>query len=277
MDKLATYYAQRAVEYERIYAKPERQPDLRALEARIRKMLAGRKVLELACGTGYWTDVFAAAAAQVTALDLSEEVLAIARVKENTSKNAAKVQFVRGSAYDIADFGRTHDALFAGFWWSHVPLEKMESFLQAVTRCVAPGALIAFLDNRYVEGSSTPVSRRDAQGNSYQTRKLDDGSSHEVLKNFPQASESIQCASRHGWGANVDSPHSGHAFPDDFGAAVSEAELREGEDCHVRQGKRSLQGRGAGARVLESRGGPPQPADRDQQTALHGRTYVAEE
>ena len=31
----------------------------------------------------------------------------------------------------------------------------------------------------------------------------------------------------------LDSPHSGHAFPDDFGAAVSETELREGEDCHV--------------------------------------------
>jgi len=31
----------------------------------------------------------------------------------------------------------------------------------------------------------------------------------------------------------LDSPHSGHVFPDDFGAAVSEAELREGEDCYV--------------------------------------------
>jgi len=31
----------------------------------------------------------------------------------------------------------------------------------------------------------------------------------------------------------LDSPHSGHVFPDDFGAAVSEADLREGEDCHV--------------------------------------------
>jgi N-formylglutamate amidohydrolase len=31
----------------------------------------------------------------------------------------------------------------------------------------------------------------------------------------------------------LDSPHSGRAFPDDFGAIVSEAELREGEDCYV--------------------------------------------
>ena len=200
VDSLQTYYALRAAEYERIYAKPERQADLRVLEARIRKMLSGRKVLELACGTGYWTDVFAAQAMQVSALDVNEEVLEIARSK----KNAGSVHFVRGSAYEIPEFGRVHDALFAGFWWSHVLLEKIDAFLETAMKSVAPGALIAFLDNRYVEGSSTPVSRRDAQGNGYQARKLEDGSSHEVLKNFPGEGELIQRASRHGWGANVD-------------------------------------------------------------------------
>ena len=200
MDKLAAYYAQRAAEYERIYAKPERQSDLAALRIRIGRMFGGRKVLELACGTGYWTEVIAASAAQVTALDLNEEVLEIARKKPN----AAKVSFVRGSAYEIPDLGRRHDALFAGFWWSHVPLEKLDLFLERTLPSIRPGGLIAFLDNNYVEGSSTPVSRRDAAGNSYQLRKLDDGSQHEVLKNFPGDSELIQRASRHGWGANVE-------------------------------------------------------------------------
>ena len=31
----------------------------------------------------------------------------------------------------------------------------------------------------------------------------------------------------------LDSPHSGNDFPPDFGAVVSEAELREGEDCYI--------------------------------------------
>ena len=31
----------------------------------------------------------------------------------------------------------------------------------------------------------------------------------------------------------LDSPHSGHDFPSDFGAVVSERELRESEDCYV--------------------------------------------
>jgi demethylmenaquinone methyltransferase/2-methoxy-6-polyprenyl-1,4-benzoquinol methylase len=64
------------------------------------------------------------------------------------------------------------------------------------------------LDNRYVEGSSTPISRRDEQGNSYQQRRLDDGSAHEVLKNFPTRDGALALlaeAARHAeW---VEHPH----------------------------------------------------------------------
>jgi SAM-dependent methyltransferase len=201
MDKLAEYYAQRAAEYERVYAKPERQADLAALRDRIRRLFAGRKVLELACGTGYWTEVIAERAVEILALDLNMEVLEIAKAKTIPKE---KVKFSVGSAYEIPDFGRTHDALFAGFWWSHVPLDRLDAFLQTATGSVAPGALIAFLDNRYVEGSSTAISRRDADGNSYQLRALDDGSTHEVLKNFPAESELIQRAARCGLGAQLD-------------------------------------------------------------------------
>jgi demethylmenaquinone methyltransferase/2-methoxy-6-polyprenyl-1,4-benzoquinol methylase len=201
MDKLADYYAKRAAEYERIYAKPERQADLVALRPRIGKLAAGKKVLELACGTGYWTEIMAAGAAHVTAIDVNEEVLQIARTK---SCPKGRVDFVAGDCYAPPIADRSHNALFAGFWWSHVPLAKLDAFLDGILSSIAPGGFIAFLDNRYVEGSSTPVSRRDADGNSYQLRKLDDGSTHEVLKNFPSASELIQRASRFGWGANVD-------------------------------------------------------------------------
>jgi demethylmenaquinone methyltransferase/2-methoxy-6-polyprenyl-1,4-benzoquinol methylase len=54
-----------------------------------------------------------------------------------------------------------------------------------------PGARLVFLDNRFQPGSSTPVSRRDAAGNSYQQRRLDDGTVHEVLKNFPTRAQAV--------------------------------------------------------------------------------------
>jgi SAM-dependent methyltransferase len=201
MDKLAEYYARRAPEYERFYDKPERQADLALLRGRVAAMCTGRKVLEVACGTGWWTEVLAPGAAQVTALDFNEEVLQIARAKPLPP---GRVDFHRADAYALPDFGRRHDLLFGAFWWSHVPHERLDAFLEGCARAVAPGALLAFLDGRYVAGSNTPLSRRDAAGNTYQSRKLDDGSTYEVLKNFPSDSELIGRASRIGWGANVE-------------------------------------------------------------------------
>lgn len=47
------------------------------------------------------------------------------------------------------------------------------------------------IDNNFVAGSSTPISRTDEDGNTYQMRKLSDGSMHEVLKNFPSENDFI--------------------------------------------------------------------------------------
>ncbi len=51
-----------------------------------------------------------------------------------------------------------------------------------------------FIDNWFVAGSSTPLSRTDDEGNTYQWRKLQDGSQHEVLKNFPTETEAREMA-----------------------------------------------------------------------------------
>ena len=79
---MVQYYADRASEYERIYAKPERQSDLATLKDLIRKTFLDRSVLEIACGTGYWTEVLAGCAQSVVATDINEDVLEIARAKD---------------------------------------------------------------------------------------------------------------------------------------------------------------------------------------------------
>jgi hypothetical protein len=55
MEGLDTYYERRAAEYDAIYDKPERQDDLEELKVRLRELFAGRTVLEIAAGTGCWT------------------------------------------------------------------------------------------------------------------------------------------------------------------------------------------------------------------------------
>jgi len=181
---MEAYYARRAAEYEKIYDKPERQADLARLREDLPALFKGERVLEIACGTGYWTPLIAAQAGSVRAIDHAEETLSIARSKPYKKAN---VRFEQGDAYALPAWPQKFSACFAGFWWSHVPLARLDGFLRNLAAGLETGAKVAFLDNRYVEGSSTPISRRDAEGNTYQSRRLADGSSHEVLKNFPAA------------------------------------------------------------------------------------------
>jgi demethylmenaquinone methyltransferase/2-methoxy-6-polyprenyl-1,4-benzoquinol methylase len=183
---MVSYYANRAQEYERIYLKPERQDDLRWLRDFVERTFADTHVFEVACGTGYWTEIVARSAASVVATDINEEVLAVARSKSNDTR---KVAFRKEDAYALPILAQRFTGGFSGFWWSHVPKAKIHSFLRGFHRVLSPGARLVFIDNAYVEGSSTPISRADEHGDTYQVRRLDDGSRHEVLKNFPTESE----------------------------------------------------------------------------------------
>jgi Methylase involved in ubiquinone/menaquinone biosynthesis len=180
---LVEYYARRAAEYETIFSRPERQEDLGILRGWIGDAFSGMNILEIACGTGYWTEVISRTAKSVLATDVNEETLAIARSK---GMNSAKVRFQKENALSLLHLvNQRFNAGFAGFWWSHLPMRGVRDFLNGFHSALQPGALVCFIDNRFVEGSSTPISRRDSEGNTFQMRRLSDGSVHEVLKNFP--------------------------------------------------------------------------------------------
>ena len=121
-DNLRDYYARRALEYERIYDKPERQADLARLREIIPALLADHDVLEIACGTGYWTQFVASRARSVLATDINEEVLALARMKSFPREN---VDFARLDIYADDTPARRFDAGLGAFWWSHVPRQGL--------------------------------------------------------------------------------------------------------------------------------------------------------
>jgi len=175
------YYAARAKEYDQIYAKPERQTDLRLIEQWLPARFEGARVLEIACGTGYWTQFFAPVAKSVLGVDASAETLQIAQVRPTNES----VQWLVGDAYALPSPPEPYDAAFAGFWFSHVPLARQQEFLLGLNKTLRSGARVVMLDNLYVEGNSTPLTEPDLEGNTYQIRKLADGSTHRVLKNYP--------------------------------------------------------------------------------------------
>lgn len=183
--ELADYYRRRAGEYEAVYAKPERQADLASLKKEIPARLRGARVLEVACGTGYWTELIARAALSLVATDVAEEPMRVAQAKSYPGS----VTFLAADAFALPEALGKFSAAFAGFWWSHVPRERIEEFLGSLHARLEPGARVLLLDNLYVEGSSTSISGLDAAGNTYQLRRLADGAEFRVLKNFPSEEE----------------------------------------------------------------------------------------
>jgi ubiquinone/menaquinone biosynthesis C-methylase UbiE len=175
---------------------------LRSIEGWLPSALAGRFVLEIACGTGYWTSFIAKAARAVVATDISDETIRRARLRPDS----AGARLVRGDAYRLPFAGSRFEAAFAGFWFSHVPRGRWRGFLGEMHRTLAPGAKVILLDNRFVAGNSTPIEGNDEEGNTYQVRRLQDGTAYRVLKNFPSEEELREAiapyakdARWHGW------------------------------------------------------------------------------
>lgn len=177
-----TYYARRAAEYDEVYRKPERQRDLAWLRERLPQLTAGREVLEIAAGTGYWTEVIATTAASVMATDLNPETLAIAAQRDYGS---TPVTLGEADACRLDEVPGDFDLVFCGFWWSHILRADIPRFLAGLHARLAPGTILLLLDNRYVPGSNHAISRTGPDGDTYQQRFLSDGSSYEVVKNFP--------------------------------------------------------------------------------------------
>jgi demethylmenaquinone methyltransferase/2-methoxy-6-polyprenyl-1,4-benzoquinol methylase len=195
---LESYYSKRAREYEQVYEKPERQRELEWLRTRVPKVFRGRTVLEVACGTGYWTQFIAPAAKRVYAGDINESVLEIARDKPIP---AGKATFFKADAVTLEGVPPGCNAAFAGFWWSHVKKSGIAQFTANLAARLEPGSVVAILDNTWAHGSSTPLSRTDAEGNTYQMRKLANGEDFEVLKNYPtqeELAEAIRPVAREG-------------------------------------------------------------------------------
>ncbi|MCG8467900.1 MAG: class I SAM-dependent methyltransferase [Gemmatimonadetes bacterium] len=183
---LVAYYDARTKDYDGSYSKPGRMPDLEIVGEQIVDLVAGRRVLEIACGTGFWTERLARGAESVLATDINESVLRLARTRLLRTRN---VELLAADAYRLDNVRAHCDAAVATFWWSHIPASRIDEFLDTLESRLSPDAVVVFMDNRYVPGDNRPITRTDFEGNTFQLRRLQDGSQWEVLKNFPTTGE----------------------------------------------------------------------------------------
>jgi SAM-dependent methyltransferase len=112
--------------------------------ARRVKMLSGHlgigmRVLELGCGTGYFTREMARSGADIVAIDISPELLEIARA----NCSAPNVRYEIQNAYELSYPDAVFDSVVGSSVLHHVEVEEA---LRKIYRVLKPGGTIYFTE-----------------------------------------------------------------------------------------------------------------------------------
>jgi demethylmenaquinone methyltransferase/2-methoxy-6-polyprenyl-1,4-benzoquinol methylase len=138
----------------------------------------------------------------VTALDASPEVLEINRARLREAGRETAVRYVEAGLFDWRP-DAAYDAVFFGFWLSHVPPERFKAFWYLVRSALRPGGRAFFVD---FLGHETPEEKerrsRDPQGHTT-IRRLDDGREFRIVKVFYDPAALERRLAGLGWNVSV--------------------------------------------------------------------------
>ena len=174
------YYSRRAKEYEQIYKRkdPVRLAEIKQIKNELRKIFRDKFVLEAACGTGYWTEVISEFASKTVSFDFSDEVIEIAKSK------MLNAEFIIDNAFEMNNIRGDFDAGCANFWFSHIPKNKINDFLNLFHSKLQHGSIIFMTDNIFIDGVGGNLLTKPGDENTYKIRVLSDGTVYEIIKNY---------------------------------------------------------------------------------------------
>lgn len=202
------YYRARATEYDQWFFREGRYDRGETFReswfseiAKVEKALGEAKpygeILELACGTGIWTQKLVETAAVVTAVDASPEVIAVNRSRVHS----AQVEYIVGNLFEWKP-SKKFDFVFFGFWLSHVPRERFDSFWHSVRSALKPGGRVFFVDSLFNQ-ETTAKDHKEITKTGVVERKLNDGRTFEIVKIFYEPGQLEEKLHSLGWNGPV--------------------------------------------------------------------------
>jgi len=189
IEEMIRYYRARAPwhdEYMSYRSNAEMEKLLAPIIEWVEPYIVDRDVLEIACGTGNWTQVLARRARSVLAIDVADTMIEIACAKPYQND---KVTFKVTDAYTLEGMEDTFTAAFAAGWFSHIPKSRIASFFKQLHARLKPGAHVVFVGIMWRDHPDLTVYRSDEEGNLYSRRILPDGREFDVIKNYPTFDE----------------------------------------------------------------------------------------
>ena len=212
MDLLASqlnYYRARASEYDAWFLRQGRYDrgeahraqwfaEVEVLASALADFAPRGDVLELACGTGWWTEQLVRYGDSLTAVDASPEVLELTQQR----LPSAGVAYIEADLFEWRP-ERHFDTVFFSFWLSHVPPERFAEFWATVKSCLNPGGRVFFIDSSPApEGTAKDQLLNGADATTV-TRRLDDGRTFDIVKVFYEPARLEADLAALGWQSSV--------------------------------------------------------------------------
>lgn len=179
--EMQSYYGRRAPVYDASMGYDTKQTvgRLAPVIGLLRNQMGDKRVLEIACGPCFWTDIVSETARSILATDFNESTLDQARQK---ALDWEKIYLEVADAYHLDTISQTFDGAFAVDWLAHVPRSRFNDFLHGLHEKLEAGPRVVFCDQ--LPGSHSLTEVYDAEGNHMQERTLPDGSCYRVIKHF---------------------------------------------------------------------------------------------
>ena len=179
-DELVPYYEARAAEYDDWYLRRGRyghgpihdlawQMELDAATTWLDGLPLRGEIVELAAGTGWWSALLATKG-ELHAYDAAAAPLD--RAHDRLRAHRLRAHLHLRDAWEPPD--RAVDALFAGFWLSHVPRARLAAFLGLARAWLKPGGIFAAIDS-LPDPSSGTADSLPAPAPDLSRRRLADG------------------------------------------------------------------------------------------------------
>lgn len=157
----------------------------------------GGEILELAGGTGIWTEWLASRARHITVLDGSLEMIAVNATRLEAGGYRGKAEYRQVDLFSWQP-EQQYDGLFMGYFLSHVPADLVESFLATVAGALRPGGVFGLIDGRRDERSTSPDQPPPGPESDLTTRRLNSGRTFQIVKRFDEPDALAVAFGRHG-------------------------------------------------------------------------------
>jgi toxoflavin synthase len=157
---MTTDYDSIAEEYKRAKLQPWRQHIESFTLMGLIGGLAGKAVVDLACGEGFYTRLLRQhGAAKVLGVDLSERMVGLAQAQE--ANNPLGIEYVVGDGRNLA-LGAEYDLAVAAYLLNYARnRDELDAMCRGIAHCLKPGGrFVAVNTNPAIDLRSTPSYRK---------------------------------------------------------------------------------------------------------------------